>query len=688
MSQMSESSQSRRRLAALTSVLVLGAEVMVGGIGAGCAPVTTVAPVLGNPAPLTPTEGLLAGVADVDITPPARLPKAGYSENGQNSAGFRTRLHARAFFLKADQGEPIVVVQTDLLAGSSVVHRLVASKVAAKTNIRPQNLAMVATHTHAGPGNYLGSNFYNRFASNRAGFDPDLAEFLAERIATAVTKAWETRRPARMAVGKTEIYGLTRNRSLLPYLRNTTVSDKRPEAQTKFEAINPALYLVRIDAEDTDGKYKPLGAFSSFSIHGTAVPQSEEAYNADVWAYIAHEVEWKIEETWHPSWKPIHGPFEGTHGDAAPAIRPHMAGYIEARRLGTAIGDRAFELLKSLDDKLTSSVTLKSGFREVDMFTQRTAGDVSVCARPFVGGALIGGAYENTTPVLHNIIPFAPGLPRWLFQSGCHGQKRVVLSRVLQPLILPTQDFPHVLPMQLLQLDSMLLMALPYEITTESGRRIENAVRAGWEKNGKSIAHVAVSSVANEYYGYATTPEEYSRQHYEGGHTLYGPNTVPYLMARSQELAQDLASKGSVAELMPNRSFELKTTHFMPEKTTGSVERKGLSTPEFKDPTANAEGYWHFFWQDVPPDRIAWDQPLVKVEVSTDGKEWRELSRQGRPVNDGGYDVGVYYRGASGTGARYEARWYNPEFDGGKTFMRFVVAPREQNPALLSPIFR
>ena len=30
----------------------------------------------------------------------------------------------------------------------------------------------ISTHTHAGPGQFLGTDFYNRFASNRSGFDP------------------------------------------------------------------------------------------------------------------------------------------------------------------------------------------------------------------------------------------------------------------------------------------------------------------------------------------------------------------------------------------------------------------------------------------------------------------------------------------------------------------------------------
>ena len=40
-----------------------------------------------------------------------------------------------------------------------------------------------ATHTHAGPGQFLGTDFYNRFASNRSGFDPAYAEFVFESAA-------------------------------------------------------------------------------------------------------------------------------------------------------------------------------------------------------------------------------------------------------------------------------------------------------------------------------------------------------------------------------------------------------------------------------------------------------------------------------------------------------------------------
>ena len=74
------------------------------------------------PAPageLTRVGGLLAGAADVDITPPPGLPKAGYSRNAHTGAGFRSRLRARVVHLRSATGS-LVIVQCDLLL--SLIH--------------------------------------------------------------------------------------------------------------------------------------------------------------------------------------------------------------------------------------------------------------------------------------------------------------------------------------------------------------------------------------------------------------------------------------------------------------------------------------------------------------------------------------------------------------------------------------
>src|SRR4051794_41139024 len=143
-------------------------------------------------------EGVLAGAAEVDITPPPGMPKAGYSANAHDGNGFRTRLRARVTHLRAGTSS-LALVQCDLLGGSSVLQHLVADAVAGRTDIPLAGIWIGATHPHAGPGQFLGTDFYTPHASNRAGFDPAFTDFLVERIAGAVIEAHDTRAPAKVA---------------------------------------------------------------------------------------------------------------------------------------------------------------------------------------------------------------------------------------------------------------------------------------------------------------------------------------------------------------------------------------------------------------------------------------------------------------------------------------------------------
>ncbi|HEY8524517.1 MAG TPA: neutral/alkaline non-lysosomal ceramidase N-terminal domain-containing protein [Acidimicrobiales bacterium] len=358
-----------------------------------------------------PVRELLAGAAEVDITPPPGLPKAGYSRNAHTGIGFRGRLRARVVHLRSPSGS-LALVQCDLLGGSAVVHRLVARAVAERTDVPAAGLYLGATHTHAGPGQFLGTDFYNRFASNRPGFDPAWTQFLAERIAAAVERAVAERRPARAAVGHAEVWGLTRNRSLAPHVRNSEVTDRRTGRQRAYVAVNPDLHLLRVDAATSDGGFAPLAAFVVFSVHGTGVPMRADHYNADVWAYLVAEAADRIEAS-HGS-RPVVAAVEGTHADMAPALRPGTAGHLEARRVGAGIGAEAAALFARLDGALTAELPLACGLRELDVGATRTAGPdgaIRLPARPAVGAALIGGAYENETPVVHRIPPFRPGMP-------------------------------------------------------------------------------------------------------------------------------------------------------------------------------------------------------------------------------------------------------------------------------------
>ncbi|MEI2653365.1 MAG: neutral/alkaline non-lysosomal ceramidase N-terminal domain-containing protein [Microthrixaceae bacterium] len=626
-----------------------------------------------RPEPLPHVDRLLAGAARVDITPPPGMPKAGYSSNAHDGCGFRSRLRAHVLHLRCGTSS-IALVQCDLLGGSSVVQHLVADAIRERTDIALAGLMMGATHTHAGPGQFSGTDFYNRFASNRGGFDPAWTQFLVDRIAGAVIEAHATRQPARLAFGSTEVWGSTRNRSLDPHVQNDTVLDKRLDPQRKFANINPELQLLRVDSDPETGTGSaPIGTAVIFSVHGTGISQHAHEYNADLWAYLVDELGHRIETS--RGTRGVVGAMEGTHADMAPALHPGRAGHLEARRLGRQIGGEAAELYADLADELTATPDLACGFREVNLEGGASIDGIRLPDRPAVGAALVAGAMENLTPVIHAIPPFKAGFPKPFDVTGPQAQKWVLGSKWLQPLILPLKGFPRLLPVHVLQIGATAIVGLPFEVTVESGRRIAAAANSALPPDS-SIGRVVVSSVANEYFGYVATAEEYSRQYYEGGHTLYGPNTQRFVAAHVAKLVGEVATVDAVlpvvSDVAPQRSWDLKVHRYLCRPSARGVGRAAVLAPTYVDATGDDDGYWEFRWRDAPPGDLVWHEPLVRIEARDGDGEWHAATHRGRRADDQGTDVEVRLVGSDAIGCVYAARWHDPAFKAGRTH-RFVV---------------
>ncbi len=404
-------------------------------------------------------------------------------------------------------------------------------------------------------------------------------------------------------------------------------------------------------------------------------------YNADVWAYVVGELGRRIQAT-HGQ-RPVVGAIEGTHADVAPAIRPGSAGHIEAARVGRLIGVEAAALFDRLGSQLRSDVTLGAGLREVDLDRSATIDGISLPRRPAVGAALVAGAHENVTPVIHRLPPFRAGRPKRRGIKGPHGPKWVLGSRWLQPLILPLGGFPRVLPVQVLTIGPTTVVGLPFEITVEAGRRIADAVGGVIGRPGDVI----VSSVTNEYAGYLTTAEEYELQHYEGGHTLYGSQTQRFFAAHAARLAAEVGQGGPggpvgiVSDVAAERRWKLRLHRYLAPPTRLRTRRIALDCARFTDPTRSEDGHWSFDWRDVDPGDLAWHEPMVRIEASDDdGSTWRPAA------DDQGWAVDVRHLGTDDVGHRYRTRWFNPDHRAGRRH-RFVVLANAGQPVLYSDPF-
>lgn len=662
-----------------------------------CATVKDVTVIQPTPIPVDVTGIATAGAISVDITPPPGMPMGGYSVMANYGKGFRTRLKARIVYLNDGQGHSTALVQTDLTAGSLLVHHQVVAAVAEKTGLQASDIVITSSHSHSAPVNHFENDFYNKHMSSGQGLEEKFLNFASQRIADGILQAHKHRRPAKVATGRKDIYGYNRNRSLDSYVLNDNVSGIDLEDPTAVsKAVNPAMYMIRVDVLDTQGEYKPLAAFSSFSVHATALSVPVEVYNADLFAYAQKDLEWAIEHKYNTSWKVVHGLTTGTQGDMAPALPDHgdntfghfEVNWKEAKKLGQGIGKEAIALFEELGSQLTSDISITTAARELNIREHNAVGDVELCEDPAIGAPVAAGAYERRTPFLA-AIPFLKGgniLSRsWVFTEGCQGNKTHLGFKYLQPLLEPKDSFPNTVLFQLIKINDTVVMPLPFEITTESGRRMAASVSQAYQQAGQDIKHAWIAGNANGYFGYSTTPEEYSRQNYEGGHTLYGQYTTPYLSAQLGRLASDMIEKGPFVELADEWSYDLVVNEFFPETEASQGKRAILAQPEaYTAEAANEEHYVSFNWLDVGASEIELHKSLVKVETLANG-EWIDMSNAGEPITDDGYDIEVRLVDDEDKGmGEYQTRWYNP-VAGGQ--YRFVIAPRDGQEQLISPVF-
>lgn len=616
----------------------------------------------------------VAGVAEVDITPPIGIPKFGFSAWSRPADGFRTRLKARALYLHLPGQTPLALVTLDLGAGSQVLHRQVAARIA-DTGVAAHALLLQVTHTHAGPGQYLDSDFYNTFGSNLPGFDAELTAFLAERIAAAVQQAQAERRPVQLAVGTSTVRGWTRNRSLAAWARNHDMPESALTDDLAYQAVNPTLTMLRVDLQGDDGQFHPAGAFSSYSIHGTAIPPFTGPWHADVWHALSRSVSEHIASRHPGPFTPVHGVFQGTHADNSPDWHTPRRGHPEAERIGHGLADTAIALYESLGAQLVVPQHTAVASRELDLLALGESQRGGLCERGIVGAAVVGSASGDEVFPISSLPFIRPGQPA-AANDHCQGVKHWMLSR-LQTL-LPADRLPFRPVFQVARIDDLVLINLPWEVTLEAGRRMEAAIS---EVLPEGHWKLLISSLATGYFGYATTPEEYSIQHYEGGHTLYGPGTVPFIARHSAALAADLWQHGEVAELDLERPFTLRSRSYWPATRDTSATRQWLQAPRFHDRSTEPEPFWSLQLRAETADQLALHQPLLSIECRSADASWQ------RCVSDDSGDLAITLLAQRNDHGDYRLQWFNPPVAAAGEQYRLVVAARGNRTAFASEPF-
>lgn len=222
-----------------------------------------------------PTQGAVmkAGVAKVDITPPAGVQMWGYFDRLTGAQGTLDPLYARVLVLEVGE-KRLALVDLDYgrTFGPASIERIRAS---ARQSCGISYVLVQATHTHAGPV------IMDEHASGAPAWESAAIEKIGKAIEDAHAHAVE----ARLGTGYGETYiGYNRRRlnpdgAVTMFWRNQTRVPTAP--------VDPTVSVLRVDASEG----KPLAVLVNYSCHPVVFGPDNLQFSADFPGVMTKTVE-------------------------------------------------------------------------------------------------------------------------------------------------------------------------------------------------------------------------------------------------------------------------------------------------------------------------------------------------------------------------------------------------------------
>jgi len=307
----------------------------------------------------------------------------------------------------------------------------------------------------------------------------------------------------------------------------------------------------------------PIGCVNWFAVHPTTMTYNNKLVSSDNKGYAEVQFERAQGVTYRKAGEFVAAFAQANCGDVTGNLNLNNTGPGENEFETTRIiGERqnviAQELFDSASDELSGPVGSRQSFVDV--------GNVHVAEQ------FTGAGSQSTAPAAYGY-SFAAGSTEDggghpLFKEGMK-EKTALVEMTLD------QQFPDARPsddlrarhqpkpiliapggmetkpgigrpasLTVARIGNLAIVAGPSEFTTMSGRRIRESVKAVL---GDDILDVVIAGYTNGYAGYVTTREEYETQHYEGGHTLFGPWTLAAFQQEYVRIAGGLAAGDDVA---------------------------------------------------------------------------------------------------------------------------------------------
>jgi len=609
---------------------------------------------------------LEAGVGKADLTPKLGYYLGGWTRADRVAGGQHTRLFARTLVLRrGDRKVALVAIDLFMVPGGLV--KQIGDRLASR-GFSEQNILISASHTHSGPGGYANfptlntaapslqtvtdpTSFSNFFDPKPA--DPELYRFVYDQISKSIERADRDLAPAAAGWGSSRIVGLTRNRSLEAHLADHGIIKKRGEGREEDDplgyehTIDPDVDVLRVDKlVRRRGKTVrvPIGGWSNFADHGTVTKSSFQFYNADHHASAMRVFELRVRRAGRvPAGQEVLNVYGNSNeGDMSAGLSrdgPAASDYVG--RIEASAMVRAWERAgRALQRK-----------PELDFRWTR----ICFCGQPVEGGRVddhsevglpfLTGSEEERGP-LHDITGENYEDTQFPFDRGPQGHKYGG----------PLGDIPTKVPLTAVRVGRRVIASVPGEGTKEMGARVRAAVTTAIA--GRGIERVAIAGLANEFVLYFTTPEEYERQHYEGGNTHFGKYSAVLIQEEMAKLMGTLV-RGEPAPA----PVEFDPTNGV--KPDGPVYGNGAETGSIiQQPAASYPRLGHaaIAWRGGPEGL---DRPLDRAFVTAE----RLVRGRWTRYDD---DLGLAMLWKVDADGRHDALWEVPRYTPAGTY-RFVI---------------
>lgn len=487
---------------------------------------------------------LQVGAGIYDVTGPAGdATFMGYVKLSQRSRGIHTRLWSRAFVIASpDASKRVALVSVDLGMICQAVTLAVVERLKRRFGglYTHRNVILSATHTHSAPGGYSGYLLYNAVSG---GFDQQNFDAVVDGITKSIERAHANLAPGRIKIARGELVGASMNRSPPAYRKNPAAERGRYR-----HAVDTTMTLLRF--EDSSGR--ELGTINWFPVHTTNVGNQNTLISSDNKGYASVLFERAKGSDYGP--RAFVAAFaQANEGDSSPNLWGHpdlTHDYQRMQTIGQKQLDKARALYRSASTELAA--TLDHRQTSVNFARRPVAARWTGGAGPQqLGRAALGIVKVAGAPADGQGLGFVPqgvvygqNWPRITLvprDQAEHAEKVILLVMGM----FRTPLTPEVLPLHLVRIGSLAVVAVPFEMTTMTGRRLRAVVRR--ELAAQGVRHVVLAGLANAYAGYVTTREEYSAQHYEGSSTHFGPWMAAAIRQEVHALAAALKQGRAVA---------------------------------------------------------------------------------------------------------------------------------------------